>query len=50
MAKLKWMIYLGQQEEGVVGLKNDKKKTVIIAIQKEAQRMYARVIENCSSA
>ena len=44
---------VGQQEEGVVGRKNDKKKTVIIAIQKEAKgvkRMYARVIGNCSNA
>jgi len=43
---------VGQQEEGVVGRKNDKKKTVIIAIEKEAKgvkRMYARVIEACSN-
>ncbi len=42
---------IGQQEEGVKGRKNDKKKLVIIAIEKKGKgisRMYAKVVKNGS--
>lgn len=43
---------IGQQEEGVKGRKNDKKKLVAVAIEKKGKgvsRVYAKVIKNASS-
>jgi len=42
---------IGQEEEGVKGRKNDKKKLVIVAIEKRGKgisRMYARVVKKAS--
>jgi len=44
---------VGQQEEGVVGRKNNKKKLVVFAIEKKGKgvsRMYGRVISKADSA
>lgn len=44
---------VGQQEEGVRGRKNDKKKLVVIAIEKRGKgisRMYAQQIDHASKA
>ena len=43
---------VGQQEEGVVGRQNNRKKQVVLAIEKKGKgvgRMYARVIHNAGS-
>ena len=43
---------VGQQEEGVVGRQNNRKKQVVLAIEKKGKgvsRMYARVIDNAGS-
>ena len=43
---------VGQQEEGVVGRKNNRKKQVVLAIEKKGKgvsRMYAREIDNAGS-
>jgi transposase-like protein len=43
---------IGQQEEGVRGRQNNKKKLVVVAIEKKAKgisRMYAKVIKNASN-
>jgi len=43
---------VGQQEEGVKGRKNNKKKLVVVAIEKKGKgvsRMYARVIKNAGN-
>ena len=43
---------VGQQEEGVVGRQNNRKKQVVLAIEKKGKgvgRMYARVINNAGS-
>ena len=41
---------VGQQEEGVVGRKNNKKKLVVFAIEKKGKgvsKMYGRIISVC---
>ena len=43
---------VGQQEEGVVGRQNNRKKQVVLAIEKKGKgvsRMYAREIDNAGS-
>ncbi len=43
---------VGQQEEGVVGRKNNRKKQDVLAIEKKGKgvsRMYAKVIDNAGS-
>ena len=43
---------VGQQEEGVVGRQNNRKKQVVLAIEKKGKgvsRMYAKVIDNAGS-
>lgn len=45
-------VFFGGQEEGVKGRKNDKKKLVVVGIQKKKKgvsRMYARVINDASA-
>ena len=45
-------LVVGQQEEGVVGRQNNRKKQVVLAIEKKGKgvsRMYARVIDNAGS-
>ncbi len=45
-------LVVGQQEEGVVGCQNNRKKQVVLAIEKKGKgvsRMYARVIDNAGS-
>jgi len=43
---------VGGQEEGVVGRKNNKKRVIVFAIERKGkgiQRIYGKVIKNCSS-
>ena len=43
---------VGQQEEGVVGRQNNRKKQVVLTIEKKGKgvsRIYARVIDNAGS-
>ena len=43
---------VGGTEEGVVGRKNDKKKTIVIAIERKGKgisRFYGKVIECCNA-
>jgi len=43
---------VGEQEEGVVGRKNNKKRIIVFAIERKGkgiQRIYGKVIKNCGS-
>ena len=43
---------VGEQEEGVIGRQNNRKRQVLVAIEKKGRgvsRMYARIIDNAGT-